>query len=163
MGNKFHQVTQQAKVMLHIDPDHQEEIILNITPISHNQIILGLPWLTLHQPIINWATGTITEFSMYCHNNCLPVPSESEELEPPMDSSILGSEACDITQLLVKRSHPNAILPTRGTLGSAGWDLYSTESTVLTPGQRQLVDTGISIEIPPGTYARITMVTLKSL
>jgi hypothetical protein len=138
-----------------MDPDHQEEITLDITPIGHNQIILGLPWLTLHQPTVNWATGEITEFSSNCHNNCLPVPSELEELEPPMDSSILRSEACDVTQLLIKRSHPAAILPTQGTPGSAGWDLYSIESTTLTPGQRKLVDTGISIEIPQGTYARI--------
>jgi hypothetical protein len=111
-GNKFHQVIQQVKVLLHIDPDHQEEIILNVTPIGHNQIILGLPCLTLHQPIVNWAMGAIIEFSHYCHDNCLPMSSEVEELDPPMDSSILGSEACDVTQLLVKQSHPNAILPT---------------------------------------------------
>jgi deoxyuridine 5'-triphosphate nucleotidohydrolase len=154
-GNKFHQVTQQTKIILCIDPDHQEEITLDIAPIRHNQIILGLPWLALHQPQVNWATGKIRGFSDYCHDNCLLVPSEVEELDPPMDSSILGSEACNVTQLLVKRSHPNATLPTQGTPGSARWDLYSIESATLAPGQRQLVNTGISIEIPQGTYAHI--------
>jgi hypothetical protein len=152
-GNKFHQVMQQTKIILCIDLEHQEEITLDIAPIGHNQIILRLPWLALHQPQVNWATGKIIGFSDYCHDNRLPVPSEREELDPPMDSSILGSEACDITQLFVKQSHPNATLPMQGTPGSARWDLYSIEPATLAPGQRQLVDTGISIEIPKGTYA----------
>jgi deoxyuridine 5'-triphosphate nucleotidohydrolase len=154
--NKFHQVTKQTKIMLHVDPDHQEEITLNVAPISHNQIILGLPWMALHQPQVNWATGKITGFSEYCHKNCLPIPSEEEELHPPMDASILGGDTCNISKLQVKWSHPDAMLPTQGTPGSAGWDLYSIESATLAPGQRQLVDTGISIKIPEGMYAQIT-------
>jgi hypothetical protein len=153
--NRFHQVSQQVTIMLHVDPDHQEEIMLDITPIGHNQIILRLPWLALHQPQVNWVTGEITGFSQYCQENCLPIPSDQEEEHPPMDSNIIGNKACTVVELKVKRSHPDAILPTQGTPGSTGWDLYSIESMTLAPGQRQSVDTGISIEIPEGTYVRI--------
>jgi hypothetical protein len=98
--------------MLHVDLEHQEEITLNVAPIGHNQIILGLPWMALHQLKVNWATGEITGFSQYCHKNFLPLPSDKEEEHPLMDSSIMGSEACDVVELRVKQSHLNAILPT---------------------------------------------------
>src|SRR4029077_14341393 len=36
-----------------------------------------------------------------------------------------------------------------------GYDLYSAESVIIQPRTRRLVDTGLAIAIPPGTYARI--------
>lgn len=39
-----------------------------------------------------------------------------------------------------------AIFPTRGSEGAAGWDLYAAESAYLEPGERALIDTGISSE-----------------
>ena len=41
------------------------------------------------------------------------------------------------------------------TLGSAGYDLHSSEETVIASHSRQLVATGIAITVPAGTYARI--------
>ena len=57
--------------------------------------------------------------------------------------------------LQVKRLTPEAKLPQRGSVEAAGYDVYSTSSHVIKPGQRALVSTGISISIPLGTYARI--------
>lgn len=50
-------------------------------------------------------------------------------------------------QLRTKRLHPNAVLPTRATEGSAGYDLYACiESPLLLPaGGRVSVPTGIAI------------------
>lgn len=45
---------------------------------------------------------------------------------------------------------PGATAPTRATDGSAGYDLYSTESLHLEGGQRALVSTGVSIAVPTG-------------
>lgn len=53
-------------------------------------------------------------------------------------------------QLRVKRLVPEAILPTRGTYGSAGLDLYSTHDLYLRPEYRAHVQTGIAVEIPDG-------------
>lgn len=45
----------------------------------------------------------------------------------------------------------SAKLPTRGTVGSAGLDIYSDEEIVLYPGKVTPIKTGIAIELPPGT------------
>ena len=46
--------------------------------------------------------------------------------------------------------HPDAKLPTFAHEGDAGADLTSVEDTVLAPGERKLVRTGISIALPQG-------------
>lgn len=49
----------------------------------------------------------------------------------------------------------DAKLPTRATLGSAGYDLYSPDSGVIQPMQRLLIPLHISIQLPVGTYGQI--------
>jgi len=39
-------------------------------------------------------------------------------------------------------------LPTKGTPGSAGWDVYASEGCVLAPGEWKKVDLGIRLEMP---------------
>jgi len=55
----------------------------------------------------------------------------------------------------VKRLHPGAKLPERGTNWSAGADLFCLEAFALEPGERKAVPTGLSVEIPPGWYGRV--------
>lgn len=55
----------------------------------------------------------------------------------------------------VKKLSENAIVPTRGSAGAAGYDLYSTEDYVLKPGERKLFKTNISMKIPDGYYGRL--------
>lgn len=55
----------------------------------------------------------------------------------------------------IKKLSENAIIPTRGSEFSAGYDLYSNESYSLAPGERKLFKTNISIKIPNGYYGRI--------
>jgi len=57
--------------------------------------------------------------------------------------------------LQVTRLVDNAILPTRGSAGAAGLDLYSVDGYVVMPGHRVVVSTGISVKLPHGTYGRI--------
>ena len=57
--------------------------------------------------------------------------------------------------LRVTRLVPEATLPCRGSEGAVGYDLYATQGCVILPGQRGLISTGISVELPPGTYGRI--------
>jgi dUTP pyrophosphatase len=56
----------------------------------------------------------------------------------------------------VKKLTYDAILPTRGSDGSVGYDLYSVVDTVV-PSQagNALVGTGIALSIPPGCYGRV--------
>ena len=50
---------------------------------------------------------------------------------------------------------PGATAPTRATEGSAGYDLTANESTVLIPGERALISTGVSLALPAGLAASI--------
>jgi dUTP pyrophosphatase len=64
-----------------------------------------------------------------------------------------------------KRLHPEAILPTRATPGSAGLDLYAchdplvskwlTPCVVLAPGERRMVSTGWAVDIPYGFEGQV--------
>jgi dUTP pyrophosphatase len=56
----------------------------------------------------------------------------------------------------IKKLTNDAIMPTRGSDGAVGYDLYSTEDTMV-PCQagRALVGTGISVVLPPGVYGRV--------
>ena len=55
----------------------------------------------------------------------------------------------------VKRVHPAAKLPARGTNWSAGADLCCLEAFTLGPRERKAVPTGLIVEIPPGWYGRV--------
>ncbi|GFH45233.1 hypothetical protein CTEN210_01707 [Chaetoceros tenuissimus] len=57
--------------------------------------------------------------------------------------------------LQVKPLTTEATIPTKGTSGSAGYDLYSTKDISIEPGTATLIPTDIAIKVPKGTYARI--------
>lgn len=67
----------------------------------------------------------------------------------------------------IKFLDSNAKLPTRGSAGAAGYDLYASKSCVIEPGQCVLIHTGISLEIPEGfwggIYARSGLATKRGL
>ena len=46
-------------------------------------------------------------------------------------------------------------LPKRSSEEAAGLDLYASKDQTIKPGTRALVDTGIQIKLPSGTYGRI--------
>jgi len=55
----------------------------------------------------------------------------------------------------VKKLKENAVVPSYAHPGDAGMDLCSTEDYVIPAGKRQLVSTGISMELPAGYWANI--------
>jgi dUTP pyrophosphatase len=58
-------------------------------------------------------------------------------------------------KLKVKKLHPDAILPSYAHSGDAGLDLYSIEDTIIKAGERALIPTGLSIELPQGYVSLI--------
>ena len=58
-------------------------------------------------------------------------------------------------RLLFKRLHPAARLPTRGSAGAAGLDLYAAERVTIRPGARAAVRTGLAAAVPRGFYGRV--------
>jgi deoxyuridine 5'-triphosphate nucleotidohydrolase len=57
--------------------------------------------------------------------------------------------------LQVKKLRPEAILPTRGSEWSAGYDLSSAEHLTIAAGARAVVKTALAIACPSGTYGRV--------
>ena len=55
-----------------------------------------------------------------------------------------------MTQLLVRRLHPDAQMPAGAYDADAGLDLASVEEVVLGPGERHTVATGLAVAIPAG-------------
>ncbi|WCJ35165.1 Deoxyuridine 5'-triphosphate nucleotidohydrolase [Euphorbia peplus] len=60
-----------------------------------------------------------------------------------------------ISYFRVKKLSENAVLPSRGSPLSAGYDLSSAIETKVSARGKSLVPTDLSIAVPEGTYARI--------
>lgn len=58
-----------------------------------------------------------------------------------------------IEYIKVKRLHPDAVLPIRGSEGAAGYDL--TAVTLEKRGDLYIYGTGLAFEIPPGYYGAL--------
>ena len=54
-----------------------------------------------------------------------------------------------------KKIHPDAKMPTYGSVEAAGADLYAVKNYTLKPGEWQPIDTGIAIELPKGFEAQV--------
>ena len=68
----------------------------------------------------------------------------------------------------IKKLTDKAIIPTFGSVGSAGADLYSAEeSIIISPNQTVVVGTGVAVEIPEGfvglVFARSGLATKSGL
>lgn len=57
--------------------------------------------------------------------------------------------------LRVKKLVDHAVIPSRQSAGSAGYDLASAEDTVVPPKGKKLIDTGLSIAVEKLCYGRI--------
>jgi dUTP pyrophosphatase len=57
--------------------------------------------------------------------------------------------------LKVSKNNDDAILPTKGSVDAAGFDLYTVDEGRIMPHQNRLFDTGLSFTVPEGTYGRI--------
>lgn len=52
--------------------------------------------------------------------------------------------------LKIKKISENAVIPKMEHEGDAGFDLYTTETIIIAPGERKQIQTGIAMEIPTG-------------
>ena len=56
-------------------------------------------------------------------------------------------------QIKFHKTHPAAVIPTRGSAGAAGFDL--TAVSIRRAGDLYIYDTGIALEIPPGYFGAV--------
>lgn len=74
-----------------------------------------------------------------------------------------------VNPIHVKRLRPGAKLPTYGSAGAAGADLYACieQSVTIQPGETVFIPTGIALEVPEGcaglVYARSGMACKRGL
>ena len=64
-------ITHAAKIRLNIN-SHSEDLFCFITKLGQYPLILGMPWLTLHNPTIDFTNKTVFFNKKYCRHNCLP-------------------------------------------------------------------------------------------
>ena len=70
-------------------------------------------------------------------------------------------------KIAIKQLTEEAKIPGYATEESAGADLYALEQTVILPGEKALIHTGVAVEIPKGyagfIYARSGLATKRDL
>src|SRR5699024_1634101 len=54
-----------------------------------------------------------------------------------------------------KKTHEDAVIPTKAHAEDSGFDLYSVEDVVIHPGETIVVGTGIAVNLPEGHEAQI--------
>ena len=67
----------------------------------------------------------------------------------------MGIKTGETGELQVKLLRGNAVLPSRGSAGAAGYDLCAASNCIIPSRGKGTVDTGLAVSLPPGTYARI--------
>lgn len=58
--------------------------------------------------------------------------------------------------IMLKPNTPLAVMPSKGHLDDAGWDLYCTKDTIVWPKCSVDLDTGWDIKIPDGHWGLLT-------
>ncbi|XP_042387260.1 uncharacterized protein LOC121979346 [Zingiber officinale] len=69
--------------------------------------------------------------------------------------AVLTEETIKTDELLVQRITPTALLPQRKSSGAAGYDIAVDQEYNLKAQKQMSLTTGICIQVPKGTYARI--------
>ncbi len=106
-GQAFPSVTHSTgSVSLVTSGNHQEDIHFYLIDSPLSPIVLGHPWLTLHNPYINWLQGSVLSWSEHCHAACLVSACSSVSCsvfqDEPMDLSNVPTEYLDLKGVFSK-------------------------------------------------------------
>jgi len=77
-----------------------------------------------------------------------------EAFRKAWQDNVVEQEIAALPKVRFVRTHPDAILPTRGTDGAVGWDVYSVEDADI-GGDPILVSTGWKIAVPDGYEVQV--------
>ncbi|KAK4685054.1 putative transposase, partial [Tremellales sp. Uapishka_1] len=73
---------------------HEETISLDITSLGSYPVILGLPWLSRHNPSIDWTKPSIVFSSQHCLEQCLwPDQPKGRDSASPVLPDLVGRHA----------------------------------------------------------------------
>ena len=153
-------VTHITEVPIDIS-SHRELATFQVANLQQHQVILRMPWLSEHNPTIDWKEKKIIFNREQCTKlwfNSLPVAyvvPEVEALEENLITRFSKVQAKEDQSVKVKKLSAEAIVSTRGSAKAAGHDLYAKEETEISAGGLTTVGTGIAIELPHNTYGQI--------
>ena len=157
-GSLLNPITKRTSpVLLRISGNHSEVITFYVMENPHVPIVLGFPWLSLHNPHINWSDNTILGWSPFCLSSCLKSALMPISLSPATeefpDLSKVPQEYMDLKPVFSK-SHAVSLPPHRpydcaiellpGTSPPKG-RLYS-----LSPSEREAMNRYISDSLAAG-------------
>ena len=77
------------------------------------------------------------------------------ERRPDRGDHRVGIKTGETGELQVKLLRGNAVLPSWGSAGAAGYDLCAASNCIIPSWGKGTVDTRLAVSLPPGTYARI--------
>ena len=63
----------------------------------------------------------------------------------------------ELNLIAYQQLHPDAVEPSLGTPGSAGYDLTPCENGAIEPNELKTINTGLAIAIPPNCYGQIVI------
>ncbi len=106
-GKALRPVTHTTRlVSLKTSGNHTEEIQFLLTDSPLAPVVLGHPWLSLHNPSINWRSKTVSAWSEFCHASCLLSACSSVSCsvlqDEPTDLSNVPSEYLDLKGVFSK-------------------------------------------------------------
>ena len=104
---------------------------------------------------IKTATHALFDEGHYSYSNRPPGGQRLFDMGLKEMSSVKENAPTNAMDLKVVKTNPMATIPTRATDLSAGYDLYSTQEYKIPPNSIAIIDTGIRIQLPSGTYGRI--------
>uniref|UniRef100_A0A8D0D3W8 Retrotransposon gag domain-containing protein n=1 Tax=Sander lucioperca TaxID=283035 RepID=A0A8D0D3W8_SANLU len=98
---------QTVPVTIVLSGNHSEEIVFKVVAASFSPLILGFPWLSTHNPQIDWKHKTINNWSSFCHSMCLgsAIPPKLEDTPAPVkppDVSGVPKEYLDLAEVFSK-------------------------------------------------------------
>ena len=80
---------QTSDLILVCDNGHTEQLDFDLIDTPLFGAILGVPWLQLHNPVIDWQKGSVTLNSSRCVHSCYP---EATDVVTPLFCSLTKSD-----------------------------------------------------------------------
>ena len=110
-GRLLARVTHRTEPLeLVLSGNHRETIQFNIISAPSTALIVGHPWLVKHNPLIDWAKGKVSGWSLFCHATCLKSalspargsPHSPDPLPDPPDLSKVPEVYHDLKEVFSK-------------------------------------------------------------
>lgn len=86
---------QTPKLPLLLAGNHRERISFQIMLSSQAPLVLTLPWLQVHNPVIDWVAGRVVSWSLFCHSSCL----KSAQSPCPLTNCVAPPEPPDVSSV----------------------------------------------------------------